>query len=70
MRDAGDALNDGNKAIIEKYVFTQTVPDYLVKITKGQDADMARRATAVLKEIERYWGIKLNRDSKAVLPIL
>ncbi|MBK7703613.1 MAG: hypothetical protein IPI34_12370 [bacterium] len=68
-KSADDIVAD-HRSLIEKYVYTRSVPEYLVKLKNQPDADVARKASAVLREIERYWGIKVDGGSSTKLPDL
>jgi hypothetical protein len=70
LRESADDAVAGHRSLIEKYVYTRTVPDYLVKLKNHPDADVARKASAVLREIERYWGIRVDGGSSTKLPDL
>lgn len=70
LRENADGAADSHRALLEKYVFTRTVPDYLVKLKNQPDPDIARKASAVLREIERYWGLIIDGGSSNELPDL
>jgi hypothetical protein len=56
----GDAVSSGNRALIEKYVFTNTVMDYVEKLIKTQDIDIVSKVVAVKREVDKFWS---NADS-------
>ena len=71
VNEVGDKISQGNKSIIEKYVYSRSIPEYLEKISKGADAEIAKRASAVLNEIGRYSGTQCSRNgTKSELPML
>jgi hypothetical protein len=51
-------------------MFNNTVHEYLLKVRQGNDAGLARKAVAVLKEIARYTGKTYGNATPAQLPIV
>jgi hypothetical protein len=70
LRESGDDITSGSRSLIKKYVITHTVPEYLVKFRDQADAITAGKVSEVLKEIERYWGIKVAGGNTTELPDL
>jgi len=56
--------------IISEYVIPGRVVEYLKKIAKGQDADLAKKTKAVLREISQYCGEETGADELSGLPLV
>jgi len=56
LRSFADAVSSGNKSLIEKYVYSQSVSEYFEKLEKALDMDMGVKVAAVKREAVKYWG--------------
>jgi len=56
--------------LIETYVMSGTVAEYLLKVKHGTDEEMARKAAKVLEEITRYTDIAFTDKSSESMPEL
>jgi len=69
LRSLADAVSSGNKSLIEKYVYSQSVPEYFEKLEKALDMDMGVKVAAVKRETVKYWGDS-GSDDESSLPVL
>ena len=65
-----DSVSSGNRTLIEKYVYSQSVMEYVEKLEKALDLDMGVKVAAVKREIEKYWGDSESGKDESSLPIL
>jgi len=67
-----DAVSTGNKSLIEKYAYSQSVMEYFEKLEKALDMDMGVKVAAVKREAVKYWGNSAveSEAGESSLPVL
>jgi hypothetical protein len=66
----GNEVHTGIKTLIDKYVLPNKVQEYLLKIKKGDEPDIAKKAAVVLREISHYYGTTSGEDNLSGMPLL
>lgn len=66
----GDQVAADTVQVIEKYVYSQRVMDYLVKLKELGEPDLSVRVAAVIREVHRYWGEPKDAAATTRLPVL
>jgi len=71
LKNLADAVSSGNKSLIEKYVYSQSVPEYFEKLEKALDMDMGVKVAAVKREVAKYWENAADSGAgESSLPVL
>lgn len=70
LEKMGNAIHPQIRKLIDNYVLSGKVQEYLLKIKKGDDPDLANKASAVLREISRYYESRSEEDDVSGLPFI